>query len=90
MMNLTRKEAQFLKAEFEYLLTYLEEMKLDYQFHAQEQYQLSDVDMKDETYHAFLELNEHRDRIRRIRKKQKMYANIQHKVKKYLSEPKNS
>jgi len=89
-MNLTRKEAQFLKAEFESLLTYLEDMKLDYQCYAQEQYQMSDVDQKDETSEAFLELNEFRDQIRRIRKKQKMYANIQHKVKKYLSEPKNS
>jgi hypothetical protein len=89
MMNLTRKEAQFLKAEFESLLTSLEDMKLNYQGYAQEEYEMADVDRKDETAEEFSNLNKCRDQIRRIRKKQKMYANIQHKVKKYLSEPKN-
>lgn len=88
-MNITRKEAQFLKAEFESLLTYLENVKLEYQGYAQDEYEMSDVDRKDETAEAFAQLNELRDHIRIIRKKQKMYANIQHKIKKYLSEPKN-
>jgi hypothetical protein len=88
MMNITRKQAQFLKAEFESLLTYLEGEKFRWQSYAQENYELSDVDMKDETSEAFIELNQCRDVIRRIRKKQKMYAEIQFKVKKFLSSPK--
>jgi hypothetical protein len=88
-MNLTRKEAQFLKAEFESLLTYLENEKFNWQGYAQEEYEMADVDRKDETAEEFYNLNECRDVVRHIRKKQKMYANIQHKVKKFLSEPKN-
>ena len=88
-MHITRKEAQFLKSELESLLTCIEHEKKYLRLVALHFYEKADAEDKDGTVHAFNELNETRNEIRKLRAKQKSYVGIQHKVKKFLSTPKS-
>jgi hypothetical protein len=83
-MNITRRQAQFLKNFLADYIDAMEEAKLLLKEEASVLYDLSDPDDSGTKNH-FDQLNAHRDAIRYCKKQQNKLSEIQREVKIFLS-----